>query len=187
MTEITRAILFAVSCVFTHNFVFARMLGTGALLDENRSIEQSAILGLVVTVIMTVAAVVNNLIYNLLLAPLHFEYLQTVVAVLVIALAVQAAEIMLAKKCPAASHHTVILTAGCALLGASVLTAGGGLIDALVNGLLGGLGFLIAVVLMAGVHERIRFSHIPAPMKGLPIALVSASLMALAFMGFMGI
>lgn len=187
MTDITRAILFAVSCVFTHNFVFARMLGTGALLDDNRSIEQSAVLGLVVTVIMAATAVVNNLIYKVLLAPMHVEFLQTVVFVLVIALAVQTAEIMLAKKCPVASKHTAVLTAGCALLGASVLTTGGNLIDALVNGLLGGLGFLVAVVLMAGVHERIRFSRIPAPMKGLPIALVSASLMALAFMGFMGI
>ena len=83
----------------------------------------------------------------------------------------------------------MFIAANCAALGAALLNAeaGASFTDALLRGVFGGLGFLVAITLMAGVHERIRYSRIPEPMKGLPITLISASLMALAFMGFMGI
>lgn len=185
----TRALLFLVSCVFTHNFVFSRMLGTGALLDRDRSIEAAALLGLVVTAVMTVSAAINWVLDALILKSLNAAFLQNVVFVLVVALTVVAAEQLLGKKYPGASGHAELLTAGCALLGASLVNAqaGAGFVEAVLGGLFGGLGLLVALVLMAGVHERIRFSHIPEPLKGFPITLISASLMALAFMGFMGI
>ena len=183
----TRILLFMVSCVFTHNFVLSRMLGTGALLEDRR-IETAAGLGLLVTAIMTVTSAVNFLINSLLLQPMHMEYLQVPAYMLVISLAVVGAELLCGDKLDGAGNHTVVLTAACALLGASVMNtvAGYGLGDAVLNGLGGGLGFLVVVVLMAGVQERIRFSRIPEPLKGFPITLISASLMALAFMGFMG-
>ena len=184
----TRILLFMVSCVFTHNIVFGRMLGAGAVADEGRSIETSAKVGLLVTAIMTVTAAVNWLINDLLLKPMAADYARIPAYVLVIGLAVAGVELMYGKKLPAIQGHVVPLTAICAILGASVLNveAGYGFGDAVANGLFSGIGFLLAIVLMAGVQERIRFSHVPEPLKGFPISLISASLMALAFMGFMG-
>ena len=184
----TRILLFMVSCVFTHNIVLGRMMGAGALTDGDRSIENAALLGLVVTVIMTVSAAVNWLIGSLLLTSLNAQYLQIPAFVLVIALAIVCVEQLCSSKLPLLAGQTVPLTAVCALLGISVLNAqaGYGIGDAILNGLFSGLGFLLAIVLMAGVQERIRFSRVPQTLKGFPISLISASLMALAFMGFMG-
>lgn len=184
----TRILLFMVSCVFTHNIVFGRMLGAGAVADEGRSIETSAKVGLLVTAIMTVTAAVNWLINDLLLKPMAADYARIPAYVLVIGLAVAGVELMYGKKLPAIQGHVVPLTAICAILGASVLNveAGYGFGDAVANGLFSGIGFLLAIVLMAGVQERIRFSNVPEPLKGFPISVISASLMALAFMGFMG-
>lgn len=185
----TRALLFMVSCVFTHNFVLSRMLGAGSLMDEKRGIETAALLGLVVTAVMTVSAAVNWVIDALLIRPLNAGYFQTIAFMVIVALTVAAAELLLGKKFPGAADRGAMLTASCALLGVSVINAqaGANLLEAILNGLFGGLGFLVAIVLMAGVHERIRFSRVPEPLKGFPITLISASLMALAFMGFMGI
>lgn len=187
MTGISRILLFVVGCVFTNNYVFGRMLGAGALLDD-RGIEASAQLGLVLTAVMTVSSVVNWLIGSLLLTNLKADFLQIPVFVLVIALAVQAAETLCGDKLLGGAKASTQLTAACALLGASVLNVQGGygFVEALLNGLFGGIGVLLALVLMAGVHERIRYSHIPEALKGYPIAMISAGLVALAFMGFMG-
>ena len=184
----TRILLFMVSCVFTHNIVFGRMLGAGVVVEEGRGIVDSAKVGLLVTAVMTVTCAVNWLVGNLLLKPLAAEYVQIPAYVLVIGLAVAGVEMLYGHKLPVLRGHVVPLTAICAILGASVLNveAACGFGDAVANGLFSGIGFLLAIVLMAGVQERIRFSHVPEPLKGFPISLISASLMALAFMGFMG-
>ena len=184
----TRILLFMVSCVFTHNIVLGRMLGAGALCDESRRIETAAALGLLVTAIMTVTSAVNWLIDSLLLTPMNAAFFRLPVFMLVIGLAIAGVELLYGNKLPVVGGHVIPLASACAVLGASLINveAGYGFGDAVLNGLGGGLGFLVAIVLMAGVHERIRFSRVPEPLKGFPISLISASLMALAFMGFMG-
>lgn len=185
----TRILLFMVSCVFTYNLVFVRMLGVSSIMDDSHSIEAAAGIGLLVTVIMTASSAVNWLLYNVILVPLKAQFLIAPVFVLVIALMAMASATLFGDKLYGAKDSLTLLTAACALLGASVVNveSGNNLGYGLISGLFSGLGFLVAMVLMAGVQERIRFSNIPEPMKGFPITLISASLMALAFMGFMGI
>ena len=189
----TRTLLFLVSCVFTQNFVFARLLGSSALFDEDRRVETALGLGLVTAVIMTLASVGCWALERYALVPMKAEYLR-VLAYMVISL-IAAALVGLCLKAAfpklndALNEAGMLIAVNCAALGVALLNAeaGCGIAEAALHGLFGGLGFMLAITLMAGVQERIRYSRIPEPMKGLPITLISASLMALAFMGFMGI
>ena len=189
----TRTLLFLVSCVFTQNFVFARLLGASALFDEDRRIEAALGLGLVTTVIMALASAGCWALDSLVLAPMRAEYLRVLCYVAVSLAATLLVGLCLKKLFPALSDALndtgMYIAVNSAALGAALLNvgAGYGIGQAVLHGLFGGLGFLVAITLMAGVHERIRYSRIPEPMKGLPISLISASLIALAFMGFMGI
>lgn len=184
--SITRILLFMVGCVFTHNLVFVRMVGADAA-REDRGIETSAIFGLIVACVMTCAAALCWVEDRLLLTALHAEFLRLPLFALTIGLLVVMAQTACEKRFPEATQTAGMLTACCAILGAALLNLKADFATALMSGLFGGLGFMLAVVLMAGVRERIRFSHMPECMKGFPIAVVSAGLMALAFMGFMGI
>ena len=189
----TRALLFLVSCVFTQNFIFARLLGPSALFDEDRRIETALGLGLATTVVMTLAAVGCWALDKLALQPLNAAFMRVPAYVVVSLIATWLVGLCLKGVSPkigaALDDAGMLIAANSAALGAALINieAGYGFGDALMNGLFGGLGFLVAITLMAGVHERIKYSKIPEPMKGLPITLVSASLIALAFMGFMGI
>lgn len=189
----TRTLLFLVSCVFTQNFVFARLLGTSALFDEDRRVETALGLGLATAVVMTLAAALSWALERLVLAPMHAEYLLPLCGVAASLASALLVGLCLKKAFPALgaalNESGVYIAVNCAALGAALLNAEAGLgfADAVLRGLFGGLGFLLAITLMAGIQERIRYSHIPEAMKGLPISLVSAGLIALAFMGFMGI
>lgn len=191
MSEISRALLFMVSCVFTENVVFSRLLGVGIFKKAHR-VENAIGLGLMMAALTTLTALFAWLLDRLLLVPLKVEFLRLPVYVLVmIGLALLA--LLLAKRIrpelgEALEDSFLPMAANCAVLGIAILNfeSGYGLGYALLHGLFGGLGYLLAIVLMAGVQERIEFSRVPESMKGLPITLVSASLMALAFLGFMG-
>ena len=189
----TRTLLFLVSCVFTQNFVFVRLFGASALFDEDRRIETALWLGLATTVIMTLASAGCWALEALALTPMKAEYLRVLAYMAVCVVAAWIVGLCLKKLFPqldeAFNEAGMFVAANCAALGAALISAEATstLPDALMRGVFGGLGFLVAITLMAGVHERIRYSKIPEPMKGLPITLISASLMALAFMGFMGI
>ena len=189
----TRTLLFLVSCVFTQNFVFAKLLGSSALFDEDRRVGTAVGLGLVTAVIMTLASAGCWALEKYALVPMKAEYLRvlayevfSLIAALLVGLCLKAA---FPKLNDALNEAGMMIAVNCAALGVALMNtdAGYGIADAALHGLFGGLGFLVAITLMAGVQERIRYSRIPEPMKGLPITLVSASLMALAFMGFMGI
>ena len=191
MSGIPRILLFMVSCVFTENFVFVRLLGCSAL-GEERRVGVAAGYGLATAAAMALASLGAWLAQRFVLEPLNAAQLYLIVDVLVI-LAASALVAWLAAKlwpalAPALSDGTTAIAANCAVLGAALinLEKGFGAGDALLNGLFGGLGFALALVLMAGVRERLEFSKIPAPLKGLPISLISAGLAALAFMGFAG-
>lgn len=189
----TRALLFLVSCVFTQNFVFARLLGSSALFDEDRRIETALGLGLATAVIMALASAGSWALERLALEPMGAGYLRVLVCAVMSLVAAWLVGLCLKKAFPtiadALRSAGMYIAANSAALGVALLNAesGLGLGEAVLHGLYGGLGFLVAITLMAGIQERIRYSRIPEPMKGLPISLVSASLMALAFMGFMGI
>jgi len=189
----TRTLLFLVSCVFTQNFVFARLMGASALFNEDRRVETALGLGLVTAAIMAVASALCWALDRFALVPMHAEYLRVLGYVVASIVATLLAGVCLKAIFPALNEALnevgAYVAVNCAALGAALINAdmGYGVADAVLHGLFGGLGFAVAITLMAGVQERIKYSHIPEAMKGLPITLVSAGLMALAFMGFMGI
>ena len=193
MTGISRILLFMVSCVFTQNVVFVRLLGSGEAVREDRGVGAAACIGIATAAVMTLAALCGWLVRSLVLVPLHAEYMTlTALALMCVALAYLAAAVVRGVK-PALAEKLgeglPMIAANCAVLGVALidLEKGASLLDATLGGLFGGLGFLLAIVLMAGVKERIAYSKVPAPLKGLPISLISAGLVALAFMGFMGL
>ena len=190
---ITEILLFMVSCILTNNFIFSRFLGCCPFLGVSSKVETSVSMGLAVTFVMTIASLFCWLIYNLLLIPLNLTYMSTISFILVIAALVQFVEMFLKKSSPtlysALGIYLPLITTNCAVLGVATLNMNNayGLLQAVLNGTFSALGFLLAIVLMAGVRERLESSKIPACMKGFPITLVSAGLMAVAFMGFNGL
>ena len=191
--SITDILLFMVSCILTNNFIFSRFLGCCPFLGVSSKVETSVSMGLAVTFVMTIASLFCWLIYNLLLIPLNLTYMNTISFILVIAALVQFVEMFLKKSSPtlysALGIYLPLITTNCAVMGVATLNMnnGYGLLQAVLNGTFSALGFLLAIVLMAGVRERLESSKIPACMKGFPITLVSAGLMAVAFMGFNGL
>ena len=191
--SITEILLFMVSCILTHNFIFHRVLGCCPFLGVSGKVETSISMGLAVTFVMTIASLFCWLIYNLLLLPLGLTYMSTISFILVIAALVQFVEMFLKKSSPtlysALGIYLPLITTNCAVLGVATLNMNNayGLLQSVLNGTFSALGFLLAIVLMAGVRERLESSKIPACMKGFPITLVSAGLMAVAFMGFQGL
>ena len=191
--SITEILLFMVSCILTNNFIFSRFLGCCPFLGVSNKVETSVSMGLAVTFVMTIASLFCWLIYNLLLLPLNLTYMSTISFILVIAALVQFVEMFLKKSSPtlysALGIYLPLITTNCAVLGVATLNMNNayGLLQSVLNGTFSALGFLLAIVLMAGVRERLESSKIPACMKGFPITLVSAGLMAVAFMGFQGL
>ena len=190
--SITDILLFMVSCILTNNFIFSRFLGCCPFLGVSGKVETSVSMGLAVTFVMTIASLFCWLIYNLLLVPLGLTYMSTISFILVIAALVQFVEMFLKKSSPtlysALGIYLPLITTNCAVLGVATLNMnnGYGLLQSVLNGTFSALGFLLAIVLMAGVRERLESSKIPECMKGFPITLVSAGLMAVAFLGFNG-
>ena len=193
MSNVTNILLFMVSCVLTHNFIFSRFLGCCPFLGVSKKVNTAASMGLAVTLVMTMASLITWCIYHFILIPLDVMYLQTCTFILVIAALVQVIEMFLKKTSPglykALGIYLPLITTNCAVLGVAVLniTEELNLGYAILNGLFGGLGFMLAIVLMAGVRERLETSKIPEPLKGFPLSLISALLMAVAFMGFGGL
>ncbi len=191
--NITEILLFMVSCILTNNFIFSRFLGCCPFLGVSSKVETSVSMGLAVTFVMTIASLFCWLIYNLILLPMNLTYMNTISFILVIAALVQFVEMFLKKSSPtlysALGIYLPLITTNCAVLGVATLNMnnGYGLLQSVLNGTFSALGFLLAIVLMAGVRERLESSKIPACMKGFPITLVSAGLMAVAFMGFQGL
>ena len=190
---LTNFLLFMVNCVLTNNFIFSRYLGCCPFLGVSGKVETAASMGIAVTFVMGLASLFTNLIYHLVLAPLNITYLITISFILVIASLVQFVEMFLKKSVPALYKalgiYLPLITTNCAVLGATILniTQEYSLLWSVLNGVFGGLGFLMAIVLMAGVRERLESSNIPKAFKGFPISLIIAGLMSVAFLGFAGL
>ena len=193
MSGIVKVLLFMVNCVLTNNFIFSRYLGNCPFLGVSNKVETATGMGLAVTFVMALASLFTYLIYTYLLVPLGLAYLNTIVFILVIASLVQIVEMFIKKSSPslykALGIYLPLITTNCAVLGVAILNVSNsyGIVYSVFNGVFSALGFMLAIVLMAGVRERLETSNIPKCLKGFPISLITAGLMSMAFMGFKGL
>jgi electron transport complex protein RnfA len=183
-----------IGSIFVNNIILSRFLGCCPFLGVSTKSETAKGMGVAVIFVLVMAAVMTWLAYHLVLMPLHLEYLYTLSFILIIAALVQFVELALKKINPALYKSLGIflplITTNCAVLGVSVINMNENytLVQSIVNALGSSIGFLLAIVLMAGIRERINGNEdIPKCLRGLPIALVTAGLMSIAFMGFTGI
>ncbi|HIS00677.1 MAG TPA: RnfABCDGE type electron transport complex subunit A [Candidatus Excrementavichristensenella intestinipullorum] len=182
-----------VSCILSHNFIFSRFLGCCPFLGVSNKVSTAAGMGLAVTFVMTLASLFTYGVYHWLLVPLGLKYLDTISFILVIAALVQFVEMFLKKSSPslygALGIYLPLITTNCAVLGVAVLNVSEGynLVYSVLNGTFGALGFMLAIVLMAGVRERLETANIPKCLRGFPASLIMASMMAVGFMGFTGL
>lgn len=186
-------LLILVSTVFVNNFVLARFLGVCPFMGVSKKVDTSLGMGMAVIVVMSIASVVTWFFQYKVLIPLEIEYLQTTSFVLIIASLVQMVEIILHKTSPKLYQSLGIflplMTTNCAVLGVAVLNIQKShtFLESFVFSLGAGLGFTLAMWLFAGLRERLELSHVPKCFQGIPIALITAGLLSLAFMGFSGL
>ncbi len=186
--------LFAIllSGVLINNFVFARFLGICPFLGVSRKLETAIGMSMAVIFVITMASLISWAFYWFVLEPLRLGYLQTVAFILIIASLVQFVEVVILKVSPvlyqALGIYLPLITTNCAVLGAAILNIRESytFIETLTNGLAAALGWSLAILLFAGIRERLELADIPAPLKGFPVALISTGLMAMAFLGFQG-
>ena len=184
-------ILFTAALV--NNFVLSQFMGICPFLGVSKKVETAAGMGGAVLFVITIASLCTSLLYNYLLIPFKLEYLNTIVFILVIAALVQFVEMVLKKMMPALYKslgvYLPLITTNCAVLGVALLSVQNeyGVLESVVNGIGASLGFLLAIVLMAGIREKLENSNIPEAFKGTPIVLITAGLMAIAFCGFGGV
>ena len=188
----TNLILIFITTALVNNVVLSQFLGICSFLGVSKQIKTSASLGAAVTFVIGIASAVAYFLYNFVLIPFNLTYLQTIVFILVIAALVQLVEMFLKKSSPALYQALGIflplITTNCAVLGVALTNVQNqyNFIESVVSGVGTGLGYTLAIVLLASIRSTIDESSIPAPFRGMPIVLLSAALMAIAFMGFSG-
>jgi len=181
------------SGILVNNFVLSRFLGICPFLGVSRQVETAIGMGMAVTFVMTLASIITYMVQVFILDQFGLGYLQTIAFILVIASLVQFVEMVVQKVSPtlhkALGVYLPLITTNCAVLGLTILNIQEefNLIETIVNALGASIGFSLAIILLAGIRERLEVSAIPQAFKGFPIALVTASLMAVAFMGFAGL
>lgn len=184
-------ILFTAALV--NNFVLSQFMGICPFLGVSKKVETAAGMGGAVLFVITIASLCTSTLYNLLLKPNNLEYLNTIVFILVIAALVQFVEMVLKKMMPALYKslgvYLPLITTNCAVLGVALLSVQNdyGILESTVNGIGASVGFFLAIVMMAGIREKLENSNIPEAFKGTPIVLITAGLMAIAFCGFGGV
>lgn len=173
-----------------NNVVLSRFLGLCPFIGVSKQVKTAAGMGLAVICVITVSSALTSLIYNGILVPLHLEYLQTIVFILLIAALVQLVEMVLKRYSDGLYRslgvYLPLITTNCAVLGAALTNVQNNysLLTAVVSGFGTALGFMIAIVIMAGVREKIADNNVPEAFKGTPIVLMTAGLMSIAFFGF---
>ena len=183
----------ALGAILVNNFIFAQFLGICPFMGVSKKTDTAIGMGLAVTFVMGLASAVCYPINKYLLVPNGLEFMQTIAYILVIASLVQFVEMFLRKMIPslyeALGIYLPLITTNCAVLGVVLLNTQNNydFIFSLVYGVTGGLGFLLAIFLFASVRERLEFSKCPKAFEGFPIALITAGLIALCFMGFSGL
>jgi len=193
MDQIFELLAITLGAVLANNFIFSQFLGICPFLGVSKKVDTAVGMGLAVTFVMGLASAITWLVNTYILVPLDLMYMQTVAFILVIASLVQFIEMFLQKSMPslytALGVYLPLITTNCAVLGVVLLNVQNNynFISSVVYGITGGIGFLVAIVLFASIRERLVFAEYPKAFEGFPIALVTAGLMALAFMGFSGL
>ena len=186
-------ILIIVGTALINNVVLSQFLGICSFLGVSKQMKASASLGGAVIFVITIASAVAWLLYHFILEPLHLDFMKTIVFILVIAALVQIVEMFLKKKSPgvykALGIFLPLITTNCAVLGVALTNVQNGynFLESVLAGLGTGVGYTIAIVLLAGIRSRIDEEALPAPLRGAPIVLIAAALMSIAFMGFAGL
>ena len=193
MDQIYELLAIMLGAILANNFIFSQFLGICPFLGVSKKVDTAVGMGIAVTFVMGLASAVCYFVNNYVLMPLGLGYMQTVAFILVIASLVQFIEMFLQKSMPslytALGVYLPLITTNCAVLGVVLLNVQNNynFIESVVYGITGGLGFLLAIVLFASIRERLVFADYPKCWDGFPIALITAGLMALAFMGFSGL
>ena len=186
-------LMIAVGTAFINNVVLSQFLGLCAFLGVSKKMDTAAGMGGAVIFVITISSFVTALIYKFLLLPLNVTYLQTIVFILVIAALVQFVEMFLKKSSPslynALGVYLPLITTNCCVLGVAiqVIQKQYNLLESVVYAISTAIGFALALIIFAGIREQLAMTHVPEGMKGTPIALITAGLLAMAFMGFSGI
>ena len=192
--------LIFISAIFVNNIVLSQFLGICPFLGVSKKINTAAGMGVAVTFVLTVAVIVTYALQNWVLNPLDLGYLQTIVFILVIAGLVQMLEMILKKVSPslyqALGIFLPLITTNCCILGVSIMVANGvynaqglepNLLTGVIYAIATSIGFALALIIFAGIREQLARVRVPKSMEGMPIALITAGLLALAFMGFSGV
>ena len=193
MDSIKDMLLLLVGSSLVSNVVLSQFLGLCPFLGVSRKIKTAAGMGTAVIFVITLASAVAGILYKFILVPLNVTYLQTIVFILVIAALVQFVEMFLRKAVPslyqALGVYLPLITTNCAVLGVAVsnVQKNYGVIKGIVNGIGTAVGFTVAIVILAGIRERNEYNKVPGPFRGMPIVLLTAGLMAIAFWGFSGL
>lgn len=186
-------LMIAIGSALVNNVVLSQFLGLCPFLGVSKKIDTAAGMGGAVIFVITIASFMTSLIYSFVLVPTGMEYLQTIVFILVIAALVQLVEMFLKKSVPALYKslgvYLPLITTNCAVLGVAInnVSDGYNIIQGTINGFATAVGFTIAIVLMAGLREKMEYNDIPKPFQGMPIVLLTAGLMSIAFFGFSGL
>ena len=186
-------LIILISSSIVNNVILSQFHGLCPFLGVSKKVETAAGMGGAVVFVITISSFVTGLLYKFVLVPTGFEYLQTIVFILVIAALVQFVEMFLKKSVPslyqALGVYLPLITTNCAVLGVALKNVSNSynILEGVVNGFATAVGFTIAIVIMAGIREKIEYNDIPTPFKGSAIVLVTAGLMAIAFFGFSGV
>lgn len=186
-------LIIAIGSAIVNNVVLSQFLGICPFLGVSKKVETASGMGGAVIFVITIASFITSLIYKFILVPLNISYLQTIVFILVIAALVQFVEMFLKKSMPslynALGVYLPLITTNCAVLGVALTNVQKdyGILTGVVNGIGTSVGFAIAIVIMAGIREKIEYNDISESFQGTPIVLITAALMSIAFFGFSGL
>jgi len=182
-----------ISSILIKNIVLSQFLGICPFLGVSKKVDSSLGMGAAVAFVMVLASVITWAVRNFILVPYKIEYLQTVAFILVIASLVQFVEMVVRKTSPALYDslgvYLPLITTNCAVLGVAIINISSqyNFFQSIVSGMANAVGFSLALILFAGIRERLEESDIPAALRGTPIALISGGIMAIAFLGFSGL
>ena len=193
MDSVKDMLLLLISSSIVSNIVLSQFMGLCPFLGVSRKIKTAGGMGTAVIFVITLASAVAGVIYKFILQPLHIEYLETIVFILVIAALVQFVEMFLKKSSPslynALGVYLPLITTNCAVLGVALnnVQYEYNILSSVVNGFATAVGFTIAIVIMAGIREKTEHNDVPESFRGTPIVLLTAALMSIAFFGFSGL
>ena len=189
----TNLIIIALGAALVNNVVLSQFLGLCPFLGVSKKVKTAAGMGSAVIFVITLASFVTAIIYKYLMLPLDVAYLKTIIFILVIAALVQFVEMFLKKYMPplyeSLGVYLPLITTNCAVLGVALTNVqkSYGILESVVSGFATAIGFTISIVILAGIREKMEYNDIPEPFQGMPIVLVTAGLMAIAFCGFSGL